>query len=292
MTNIYEDSIQSVDPSISLPYWDYTIESAAGTSVYDSPMFTNETFGTLNPPASSDGWTYEYNSILDAAIPDGRWKHIITDRNVKYDTLYSAYGYMRAPWNLNPSPYISRFVTTLGMGLPSCKAHMTLLQYQDVKDLLKEAPYAPHATTHGTIGGNFGCDLLDTLVDGGFLLEEQKAHVCSYWIVLLKESYRAAYITPRGDCSISGDGTLKAEDQDCGFICNEERMSSFRDHIYQQLEIKEFASAEMLSNSSANATIDAWIEFICEGDAFKIFGGDHFESASPASTLRSNASST
>jgi hypothetical protein len=189
-----------------------------------------------------------------------------------------------------------------------------------VKDFLKEAPYAPHATTHGTVGGNFGCDLLVELVEQGVLLEEQKGHVCAFWIVFLKESYRGNYITPKKDCEVittSDDGLeaadvevqvedeytgvgsrrrklsssasssssilLTSDNQDCGFVCNEDRMELFRDHILLQLTTKGFASGDMLPvNSTANATVDAWVDFVCQGNAFKIFGGDHFESASPA----------
>ena len=50
MTNIFEESMQSVDKSVSLPYWDSTIEMAQGLSVFDSPVFTADTFGSLPSP--------------------------------------------------------------------------------------------------------------------------------------------------------------------------------------------------------------------------------------------------
>ena len=48
------------------------------------------------------GFTYESDSIIDAAIPDGRWAFLTADLNDMFDDLVAGYGYMRAPWNMNP----------------------------------------------------------------------------------------------------------------------------------------------------------------------------------------------
>ena len=50
MSNIFEKSMQTVEPSITLPYWDFTIETAYNIAVWDSPLFTSETFGSLPLP--------------------------------------------------------------------------------------------------------------------------------------------------------------------------------------------------------------------------------------------------
>jgi hypothetical protein len=51
-----------------------------------------------NPTNQKYGFTYEDDSVLDAAIPDGRWAYIKADMNDRYDDLKFGYGYMRAPW--------------------------------------------------------------------------------------------------------------------------------------------------------------------------------------------------
>jgi hypothetical protein len=98
LTNIFEQAMQAVDPSVSLPYWDYTIEGSTDDTVFTSFVFTKEVFGTLIPPVSHDlGWTYEHDNILDGRIQDGRWANITVDTS-RFEDLTFSYGYLRAPW--------------------------------------------------------------------------------------------------------------------------------------------------------------------------------------------------
>lgn len=50
MDLIFEQAMQAVDASVTLPYWDFTIEGAYNLSVWDSPIFTADTFGSLALP--------------------------------------------------------------------------------------------------------------------------------------------------------------------------------------------------------------------------------------------------
>jgi hypothetical protein len=103
MTNIVEVSMQSVDPSVTLPYWDFTIESSEDLPIYESPIMTPDMFGSMtNPTDSKYGFTYADDSVVTGGIPDGRWAYIKTDMNDRYEDLLFGYGYMRAPWNMNP----------------------------------------------------------------------------------------------------------------------------------------------------------------------------------------------
>ena len=45
--------------------------------------------------------------------------------------------------------------------LPTCSSHYQLLEYKTFTEFLHWSPYAPHGSTHGSIGGIFGCDALD-----------------------------------------------------------------------------------------------------------------------------------
>ena len=99
MTNIFEESIQLVDPSVSVPYWDFTIEETEGLHAYDSKVMTAEIFGSMMPPTNATySYTYESDKILDYAIKDGRWAYITAEMNPsKFESLQSGYGYMRSP---------------------------------------------------------------------------------------------------------------------------------------------------------------------------------------------------
>ena len=142
LTNIFELSIQAVDPSVSLPYWDFTIDTAEKIDTYDIPVFQENMFGSLVKPKGS-GWDYSSNSIDDAKIPDGRWANLKSEKNIWYSTMRNGYGYLRAPWNMNPSPYITRFISA--HDFPGCSSYKSWLEKSSLMMFLKYAPGPPHA---------------------------------------------------------------------------------------------------------------------------------------------------
>ena len=131
-------------------------ENATGVSVWDSPMFTSKTFGSLGRPTDSyRGWSYKNDDVDDAAIPDSLWAGFETDVNTKFSDLVFGYGYMRSPWNLNPSNKLTRF-TSIDKYLPTCSSYYDFAALTEYTDYLYTAPYSVHASTHGVIGGVFG----------------------------------------------------------------------------------------------------------------------------------------
>lgn len=56
VSNTFEYSLQLVNPKLTLPYWDWTIEELAaarasvdGEMVIESPLFQADWFGTADP---------------------------------------------------------------------------------------------------------------------------------------------------------------------------------------------------------------------------------------------------
>lgn len=182
MTNMFELSMQSVDPSITLPYWDFTIESEADQSMVDSFIFTEEVFGTISGPSNGEYWTWSADAISDAAIKDGRWAYISADMNTRLDeTLQNSFGYMRGPWNMNPSPNITRFASTT-VSVPSCAAYSSWASADSYTDFLYGAPYLPHASVHGDIGGAYGCDAMNYMRSKGLINDiDDQISICSKW---------------------------------------------------------------------------------------------------------------
>jgi len=274
ITNIFETSMQSVDPSISLPYWDFTIDNAENITIFESYMFTNNTFGTLEPPKDHYwGWTYKNDFIEDAVVKDGRWANIAADLNVDYPALQNGFGYIRGPWNMNPSPYVTRFASYT-LELPSCLDYFAWASDTDFVDFLEIAPYGPHASTHGVIGAVFGCDLMDPLLEVGIIRDsDSQLAICKKWGFYLKELYRANYISPKTDCTAT---SLTYEDISCGFTCNEETYDDMT------AELETVISEQYLPPNMQTEDWETWRDFICTGDGYKIFVGDHLESASPS----------
>lgn len=277
ITNIFELAVQAVNPAVALPYWDYTYDEGA---LSDSYMFKTGTFGSIKFPTSSVYWSYSNDSLLDSAIPDGRWAQATASKNTKYTDLTNAFGYLRGPWNTNPSPYISRFSiisekTIMYESLPTCESYYHMIQLTDLKDFLDLAPFIPHASTHADIGGVFGCDVLDQLLTSNLILDESsKRKICKKWSTVLKELYRADLISPQSDCETDGDYSRTGVS--CGYTCDSSKQSAMVGAM------KGLIGTEYVPSDITGAQWDEWRDFVCEGEAYKIFSGDHLEAASPS----------
>jgi hypothetical protein len=186
LTNWYESSVQAVDPSTSLFYWDFTIDVAEGMTIDQTPIFQNDTFGELKLPKNLDlGWSYELDSINDGAIPTGLWANWEASPAF-FEDLQSPYGYTRGPWNMNPSKSIVRYSLNAKSN-PSCSAYYNWLTDTKFTSFMATSENAPHGSVHGNVGGVFGCDLLDDLIDEGILDSDSRGSVCSKWGFYLKE---------------------------------------------------------------------------------------------------------
>lgn len=121
------ESVQSIDPRVSTPYWDWTVEMAqvdAGEleSPFESPLWTAEWFGSLNyaldPVVVGPHYGLSATEFFDRgfetwAIQDGRWAFSKVRKFKDSDPdrdMYprNSYGFLRSPWNNNPSPYVTR----------------------------------------------------------------------------------------------------------------------------------------------------------------------------------------
>jgi hypothetical protein len=275
MTEIYEKSMQAVNPAVSLPYWDFTIDHSEEKSAYDSYIMTADVFGSMREPEDmSWGYTYEKDLIESATIVDGRWAGAKSEMNVHYEALLAGYGYMRAPWNMNPSPYISRFTSDLEIGtfLPTCTQHYDMLSYDDQMDFFSDIENGAHATTHSLIGGVYGCDLLKPLLEMGAITDESGLkNICSKWVFYMKEFYRYNYLKPSESCSVSS----QLQESSCSYECDATSSENMLENF--QKKVSEYVPADFSTTYKS-----AWKEFICEGDGSKIFAGDQLESASPS----------
>ena len=274
MSNAFEKSMQSVNPAVSLPYWDFTKDAAKGLSIFDSPYFSESMFGSIVSPSEPKwGFRYSEDDMSKVYIPDGRWAKLEALKNTYTDfqDIGSPFGYLRGPWNLNPSPYVSRFAIA-APPLPTCDAYYEGLTMSEYILFLQWAPFDPHAPIHGAAGGIFGCDKLDQLRDAGLINDEQAQRtICAEWGFTIKDLYRGNYITPKTDCTYD---SLTEKGISCGFECsaeNYEELPHKLSTIIQGVEGRLSLSTEQW---------EQWRDFVCDGDGYKVFVGDHLESAS------------
>ena len=95
-----EAAIRAVNPAVTMPYWDFTIEGEAIVQAGGLPsMFMDVT------PVLSAEW---FGSVDDNNhIADSRWAHTImpTQRD-KLSSVKNSYGIIRSYWNNNPDPEV------------------------------------------------------------------------------------------------------------------------------------------------------------------------------------------
>ena len=208
---------------------------------------------------------------ISGRISDGRFVDLPSELNSRYATLGNGFGYMRGAWNTNPSPYVSRF-STQDIAVPSCQSiYMFLKEQTDMASFLYQASFAPHAAIHGAVGSAFGCDKMEPLLDLGYLSDyDELLYVCRKWSFAMKELFRSGDVTPRNDCSYS---SLEESDVDCGYECDKAANTEISSTLRHWVDGQHRLSDEQMSD---------WRQFVCTGDGYKIFSGDHLESASPA----------
>jgi Common central domain of tyrosinase len=277
LANLFETSVQTVDASFSLPYWDWTKEAAGGLTVQDSIMFSNSSFGTLGSPGNSYwGFTYESNDIADGRIMDGRWKDTLADWGISNPSTASAFGYVRGPWNTNPSPYISRFSNGQS-SLPSCGSLFDFWgnSSSSSSSFLGSIESSMYSVFPRGVGSVFGCDMLDDLrLNGLIASSDDQLTLCQEWGSVIKALYRSNYIYPTEQgCTWTSEGN--DDNIVCSYTCADEKYDDL-------LEALSIVIGPYATPDSGSAEWSSWRDFLCKGDAYRIFPGDLLESASPA----------
>lgn len=120
-----EQALQSIDPSIAMPYWDYGMDEYLYNSYVDSPVFQDDWFGAVNPANNLHRLTQ--GRFSDVSLPDGApYREWDIAKSGMLNPFVNGYGDMRSPWNNNPTRYMGRRNSTYGgwmgfTGLPTCK---------------------------------------------------------------------------------------------------------------------------------------------------------------------------
>ena len=203
LTLTFEKVLQLIDPSVSVPYWDYTIEARAVEVTGDihswrsSIVFSDDWFG----PA------YTENSNI---VSSGRWAFT----GVEASQEGNAFGLLRAPWNMNDIPYLTRSNATYGFSLsdvPSCEDHYDVMQLLTWETFGLEVQYKAHGTVHAMTGGVFGESDYKTFLEEKLRLESSIARdIGLESFATQKNLWRAEYMDcpslsacPTSDCRCS-----------------------------------------------------------------------------------------
>ena len=207
ITSKFELSLQAINPAVAVPYWDYTRDSATAIQFHK---------GDASSIFNSDWWitTFGDTSDLDHHISSGRFtKQRVGLANLTDSSdASSAYGFLRSPWNLNPSPYVTRYHKQCGADpaikytWPTCKTHWALtFKEKTWYDWVWKVSYSPHGAVHVWVGG-VGGDCIDmdlsSFLKSGAMEKDEVIMVKNNMFIILKNMWRAYRIEMPTACAV------------------------------------------------------------------------------------------
>lgn len=277
MTSEFELAMQSVSPFITIPYWDYTIDSINIETHYRNASYFFDSCELFSP-----GW-FGRTSKTAHTVVEGRMGYLDIPHDYNF-TVRSAYGFLRAPWNINPSRYITRYHSMCGvdqvnqifsntkedLSWPSCASHFKMANSDTMSSWYEWAwniSYLPHGPIHAWIGGIGGdCANFDDMYDAGWITDDQLLRIKHNAFIFLKDGWHDFIIETPTYCSADS-----ASASECKWVCAD----------------------DVSNNSKAQALLREYGAI--RGDhphfeeiARKVFcetawwPGDHFEAASPS----------
>lgn len=241
----FEQSLQSVIPSVTVPYWDFTLESTfydAGTW-RNSPVFSSDWFGEAAPA----------NDLR--TITSGRFAYVpaMTDAR-NFSKVVNSYGVLRSPWNNDPTPFLTRssliYDYENNMKPSGCSEYYRALKKSTWMSLSKQLNSAAHGHIHELVGGSWNHYYAEYELNAMHPAVMTFAHEIQ---ALSKNLWRHGYVA----CPDSCDMTTSSSH--CRCQCNSTTLSSQKSYeilhkadVLSQVEY--FDSAGHLISSWYNET--------------------------------------
>lgn len=274
LTRWFEIVLRAVNPKTTAHYWDYTIEGEQSNMTQDishwrnSIMFDDDKFGNANTNGIITTGRFAYTPALQVAQ--------------NFTTSYNAYGYMRAPWNQNPLPYVTRYNTTYGINfkaVPGCHSHQKILKETTWMVFGKDIAYGPHGTTHMMIGGIGHADMATELKGMGYDMETAREWVPTAF-AFQKNMFRAGILQCPKTCSVdTPTADCKCTCPDIAFYTN---MTD--ENLWSSLLFKILATDyDYALNKTGHFVGREILNMLCNNyDRMSPVMGDSLESASPS----------
>jgi hypothetical protein len=129
--------------------------------------------------------------------------------------------------------------------------------------------------THGAIAATYGCDVITPMTEAGYLVDsDAQVTLCTQWGFYLKDLFRNNYISSSEDCEAT---SYEREDIKCGFVCNPDQYDDMPDYMASLFK------STWVPDDMDDEGWEAWRDFVCEGDGYLVFFGDHLDpSVSPS----------
>jgi len=155
---LMEQSLQTIDPRISMPYWDYTEEAhtvwsrsgnvANGSTWYESQVFDESFFGKIDSDTKH--------------VVNGHFQDLHVLNSAQDFSIYTnAYGLMRAKWNTNKDLYVATTTESYGFQsneYPTCATVLEAMQGESWSEFGVGLTSKVHSKLRTMIGGSYGAD--------------------------------------------------------------------------------------------------------------------------------------
>mmetsp|Transcript_45776 Transcript_45776/g.90267 ORF Transcript_45776/g.90267 Transcript_45776/m.90267 type:complete len:654 (-) Transcript_45776:686-2647(-) len=220
ITMEFEQNLRMVDATVSVPYWDYTIdihhvyENDEDMSLfYKSPIFNEDWFGPMgNDPAKHYAVTESW--VADISVDPLDWQMDPSSARIT-----NAYGLMRSPWNVANDKRLLRSNLTFGYassyeGGPSCSEFYVSMNVSDVVGFTKYAQANAHGAIHTFVGGVSNSDW-KTLFTAWDMDSNYAKALGLQGFGVLKDLWRAGVVSCPDSCS--SDTSVK----DCACSCDD-----------------------------------------------------------------------
>ncbi|CAN0097768.1 unnamed protein product [Ectocarpus sp. 6 AP-2014] len=208
---MYEQSLQAINPAIALPYWDFTIEGTFfdWSNFRSSSIFSDDWFGAAAPK----------NHLRTPAR--GRFGYIPNMINAtEFSTVRNSYGMLQAPWNNDPTPFLTRSDHLMGFvnhRKPSgCRRYREAIMQTSWMALTESFNDGAHGEIHELLGGAWSSEAT-AYSERTSDLVQPFVHVA---VPLLKMLWRTGYMQCPETCAL--DVTRW---EDCACTCSEENFN-------------------------------------------------------------------
>ena len=277
ITRLLESSLQLIDPSVSMPYWEYTIDVEAIVSDYDGNFREWSNLDVFSDKYL--GWTNHSSANIDTGAFAG-----LTMLSNDWTTVTNSYGLIRSPWNnlnnIKPTRYFggggndttrtwSPIVVTKDE-MSTCANLAAVLNYSTSVNSFNGAIAGnAHGPIHMYTGGQSNTPGLIKYLEEHTNLTAEHTYNEQYWgdaVTFFFSSIKSLYRYDVYNCpeSCSADTPL----DECKCTCDPE-------------EIMNSSARSVVDNAihlNGNETVMRLLEYMCSNN---VVMGDHASSSSP-----------
>ena len=235
LTNMLEKVLQVIDPSMSMPYWEYIIDGENMKQHFDYNVYEwahNDSFNEI----LNDNYFGMHDEFGDGTLQNSVFKDTMTVGIAGEDAyLKNSYGYLHAPWNLIDTPKVVRAFTDschvnwtdqyLRKKFPSCSDYDTVYGMKDTwLEFMLAIPYIAHGTLHRYLGTTHECaDEIQSLIDDFRLGVNIADQLRLRMFVTMKHLYHDGLLITPDNCDpttgfqIKSDGNVSTKE--CHYSC-------------------------------------------------------------------------